>query len=63
MSTKSVRLPVYIGGRKGTIKAALVQGTAPLLIFRPALRVIQARIDFEDDEMTALAVEDSSADE
>ena len=55
VSTQSVRLPVYIAGRKGTIKAALVQGTAPLLISRPALRAIQARIDFENDEMTAFS--------
>ena len=55
VSTQSVRLPVYIAGRKGTIKAALVQGTAPLLISRPALRTIQAKIDFEHDQMTAFA--------
>ena len=55
VSTQSVRLPVYIAGRKGTIKAALVQGTAPLLISRPALRTIQAKIDFEHYRMTAFA--------
>ena len=55
VATQSVRIPVYIAGRKGTIKAALVKGTAPLLISRPALRTIQAKVDFESDTLIAFA--------
>ena len=46
-----VRMPVVIAGRKGTIKAAVVRGKAPLLISRPALKALRARIDFGSDRL------------
>ena len=46
-----VRMPVIIAGRKGTIKAAVVRGKAPLLISRPALKTLRARIDFGSDQL------------
>eukprot|EP00435_Cladocopium_sp_Y103_P067521 s299_g30.t1 len=33
------------------LKAAVVQGSSPLLVSRPALRALQAKIDFDKDEM------------
>ena len=47
----SVRVPVQLGGRPGTIKAAIVQGSAPLLISRNALRTLKAVIDFSASEL------------
>ena len=47
----SVRVPVHLGGRPGTIKAAIVQGSAPLLISRNALRTLKAVIDFSASEL------------
>ena len=44
-------MPVVLAGRKGFIKAALVQGSAPLLISREALRTLKAQIDFGRSEM------------
>lgn len=41
-----------LGGRSGTIKAAIVQGTAPLLISRNALKTLQAATDFAANELT-----------
>ena len=46
-----VKLPVKIGGRTGTIKAAVVKGRAPLLISRGALQSLQAVIDFRANEL------------
>ena len=37
-------MPVFLGGRRGIIKAAIVRGSAPLLISRPALRALQLKI-------------------
>lgn len=48
----SVRLPVIIAGRSGSIKAAVVKGAAPLLISRSALQTLQAVIDFGKSELT-----------
>ena len=48
----SVRLPVIIAGRSGSIKAAVVKGAAPLLISRSALQTLQAVIDFGKNELT-----------
>ena len=51
---QSVKMPIFIGGRRGLIKAAAVQGSAPLLVSRPALRALQAKSDFDKDEMLVL---------
>lgn len=48
----AVQVPVRLGGRAGTIKAAIVQGTAPLLISRNALKTLKAVIDFEASALT-----------
>ena len=50
-STEAVRIPVVIAGRPGTIHTSLVQGKAPLLISRNALRALSAKIDFSANEM------------
>ena len=44
-------MPIYIGDRSGVIKAATVQGSAPLLVSRPALRALHAKIDFANDQL------------
>ena len=51
-SLESVKMPVVIGGRSGTIQVALVGGRAPLLISRNALKLLKARINFENGELT-----------
>ena len=48
----SVRVPVLIAGRSGTIKAAIVRGQAPLLISRSALQTLQAVVNFGRNELT-----------
>ena len=49
---RSIRVPVVLGGRSGTIKAAIVQGQAPLLVSRSALKALKAAINFDTDELT-----------
>ena len=46
-----VQVPVKLGGRSGSIRAAVVRGDAPLLISRAALQKLQAVIDFSDSSM------------
>ena len=50
--TSNWGLPTILGGRTGTIKAAIVQGSAPLLISRNALKTLKAVIDFAASEIT-----------
>eukprot|EP00435_Cladocopium_sp_Y103_P003701 s6229_g1.t1 len=50
-STQSVCLPVWLAGRKGMIRAAIVNGAAPLLISRTALKSLRASLDFHRDEL------------
>lgn len=51
VSHRAINMPVYIAGRKGIIKASIVRGNAPLLISRPALRALQAQVDFHKDRL------------
>lgn len=44
VSQQSIKMPVFVGGRRSIIKAAIVRGSAPLLISRPALRALQLKI-------------------
>ena len=51
-SEVSVKLPVVIAGRSGSIKAAIVLGAAPLLISRSALQALHAVIDFGTNQLS-----------
>ena len=51
MSTESITMPIILGGREGSIKAAIIQGTAPLLISRSALKTLKASLHFGSDEL------------
>ena len=51
VSEKAVTLPVGLAGRRGQLTAAIVQGDAPLLVSRPALKRLRASIDFEKDQL------------
>ena len=55
VSTQSVLMPVVIAGKKGTIKAAIVKGSAPLLISRSAMRALKTCLDFVTDHVTLFA--------
>jgi hypothetical protein len=48
----SVKLPVTVAGRTGFIKAAVVKGSAPLLISRKALQTLQAVLDFGKNQLS-----------
>ena len=44
-------LPICLGGRLGQLAAAVVKGDAPLLISRPALKKLDAQLDFAKDQL------------
>jgi hypothetical protein len=50
-TSTTVVMPVGLSGRFGTIQAAIVQGDAPLLLSRPALKKLGATIDFHSDRL------------
>ena len=50
-SNMVIELPVCLAGRRGLVRAAIIQGTAPLLLSRPALKTLRARMNFETDEI------------
>eukprot|EP00435_Cladocopium_sp_Y103_P057771 s2526_g20.t1 len=47
----AVKIPVGIAGRFGLIDAAVISGSAPLLIGRPTLEKLQAKIDFGESAL------------
>ena len=51
-STEVLALPVRIAGKSGSIRAAIVQGQAPLLISRAALQKLKATLAFGQGTMT-----------
>ena len=52
MFHRMVDMPVYIAGRHGVVRAAVVKGSSPLLLSRAALKTLQAHMDFDRDELT-----------
>ena len=50
-STRSVNIPVCLAGKQGIVRAAIVQGSAPVLISRSALKSLKATLDFAKDEL------------
>lgn len=53
-STRASRICVGIGGKRGTIDAAIIKGDAPLLVGRSTLERLQTAINFKDGTMTIL---------
>ena len=51
VSHRSIDMPVTIGERSGVVRAAVVKGNAPLLLSRPSLKRLQARLDFDGDKL------------
>ena len=51
VSNKVIEMPISIAGKHGVIRAAVIRGQAPLLLSRPALKRLQARLDFDKDEL------------
>ncbi|CAE7029162.1 RE2 [Symbiodinium sp. CCMP2592] len=51
VSNRIVTMPVCLGGRRGVVRAAVIGGQAPLLLSRPALKTLAARMDFGRDEL------------
>ena len=52
VSEKVVRLPVGIHGKTGIVKAAVIQGDAPLLLSRSTMKSLRAVIDFEKETLS-----------
>ena len=50
-SAQSIKIPVKLAGKTGSIKAAIVKGRTPLLVSRATLRQLKAHIDFGRDEL------------
>lgn len=50
-SNKVIQMPVSLAGRVGTIRVAVVQGHAPLLVSRRALQLLKAVVDFDKQEL------------
>ena len=46
-----IELPVSLAGRRGLVRAAVIRGNAPLLLSRPALKTLNAKMDFQNDEI------------
>ena len=44
-------MPIVLAGRQGKVRAAVIQGSAPFLLSRPALKRLKAQIDFDRDEL------------
>lgn len=48
-STKSIKLPVGLSGRRGLIDAAVIAGQAPLLLGRPTLEKLNVHMNFQHE--------------
>ena len=53
-ATQSVRLPVGLNGKYGLIEAAVIGGSAPLLLRRPTLEKLTVHLDFQNNKIKFL---------
>ena len=53
-ATQSVRLPVGLNGKYGLIEAAIISGSAPLLLGRPASEKLNVHLDFQNNKIKFL---------
>ena len=53
-SHTGVAMPVTLASHRGIIRASIVQGSAPLLISRSALKKLGAQLDFKKDTLSIL---------
>ena len=53
-ATQSVRLPVGLNGKYGLIEAAIIGGSAPLLLGRPTLEKLNVHLDFQNNKIKFL---------
>ena len=53
-SCAAINMPVAFGGKTGHVHACIVNGRAPLLLSRPAMKKLRAVIDFDKDEFSML---------
>ena len=52
VSHRVICMPVFLAGKFGRVRASVVKGSAPLLLSRPALKTLRAKVDFEEDQLT-----------
>ena len=50
-STEVVEMPICLAERRGVVQAAVIQGDAPLLLSRPAMKRLGAEMNFQTDEL------------
>ena len=46
-----IEMPIQLAGRRGVVRAAIIKGKAPLLMSRPALKMLGATMDFATDKL------------
>ena len=51
VSSRVVEMPLFLAGKQGRVRAAVIKGKAPLLLSRTALKKLHAQVDFGKDEM------------
>lgn len=52
VSHRVICMPVFLAGKFGRVRASVVKGSAPLLLSRPALKTLKAKVDFDSDQLT-----------
>ena len=57
LSERVVSMPICIQGKSGRIEAAIIKGTAPLLLSRNTMKSLKAVLDFESDKISLLGGE------
>ena len=50
-STEVIEMPIRLADKKGIVQAAVIQGDAPLLLSRPAMKKLGAEMNFHTDEL------------
>eukprot|EP00435_Cladocopium_sp_Y103_P061236 s2072_g22.t2 len=50
-SSEVIEMPICLAERRGVVQAAIVQGDAPLLLSRPAMKKLEAEMNFHTDEL------------
>ncbi|CAK9065318.1 Copia protein [Durusdinium trenchii] len=51
VSDTMIDMPIFLAGKPGYVRAAIVQGSAPLLLSRPSMKKLKVQMNFAEDSI------------
>eukprot|EP00913_Durusdinium_trenchii_P028120 g26364.t1 len=60
VSDTMIDMPIFLAGKPGYVRAAIVQGSAPLLLSRPSMKKLKVQMNFAEDSIQLFDSQESA---